>query len=71
MVAGLRERQRLEDLFGRYVGSDVAREALAGTAGLGGEQRCVTVMFVDLVGSTALASDRDPPEVVEVRPVAG
>jgi adenylate cyclase len=30
MAAGLRERERLRDLFGRHVGEDVARQALAG-----------------------------------------
>ena len=28
MAEGLRERERLRDLFGRQVGADVAREAL-------------------------------------------
>ena len=37
MVAGLRERQRLADLFGRHVGTEVAERALAQGSGL--EQR--------------------------------
>jgi adenylate cyclase len=65
MAAGLRERERLRDLFGRHVGEEVARQALDGVARLGGEQRHVTVMFVDLVGSTALAETRTPDEVVD------
>ncbi|HYH31427.1 MAG TPA: adenylate/guanylate cyclase domain-containing protein [Pseudonocardia sp.] len=65
MVAGLRERERIHDLFGRHVGRDVARAAAAeGEARLGGEVRCVGVLFVDLVGSTALAAQRPPEEVV-------
>jgi adenylate cyclase len=65
MVAGLRERERLRDLFGRQVGEDVARAALEeGDLQLGGQEREVAVLFVDLVGSTALAADRPPEEVV-------
>ena len=57
MVVGLRERERLRDLFGRQVGRDVARVAVAAEeVRLGGELRCVAVLFVDLVGSTALAA---------------
>jgi adenylate cyclase len=63
MVAGLRERERLRDLFGRHVGEDVARKAVDQPVALGGERRRVGVLFVDLVGSTELA-DRCPPEEV-------
>src|SRR3954452_19348203 len=64
MAAGLRERERLRDLFGRHVGEDVAREALDGEVVLGGQVREGAVLFVDLVGSTALAAQRPPGEVV-------
>ena len=65
MVEGLRERQRLQDLFGRHVGEDVARLALErGEALGGGEQRQATALFVDLIGSTALAAHRPATEVV-------
>jgi adenylate cyclase len=66
MVTGLRERAELEDLFGRHVGVDVAREALAGGVALGGEEREVSALFVDLVGSTAMAARKPPEEVVAV-----
>jgi adenylate cyclase len=64
MVAGLREHERLRDLFGRHVGEDVARRALERGVELGGEVREAAVLFVDVVGSTALASSRPPGEVV-------
>jgi adenylate cyclase len=67
MVGGLRERERIHDLFGRQVGRDVARAAAAAEeVRLGGEVRCVGVLFVDLVGSTALTAQRPPAEVVEL-----
>jgi adenylate cyclase len=64
MVAGLRERARLQDLLGRHVGQEVARQALENEQGLGGEQRRVSVLFVDLIGSTGLAQQRPAAEVV-------
>lgn len=66
MVRGLREREELRDLFGRHVGEDVARAALDRGVELGGELRDVAVLFVDVVGSTTLASERPPEEVVEL-----
>jgi adenylate cyclase len=65
MVAGLREHERLRDLFGRHVGEDVARQALERGVELGGEVREAAILFVDVVGSTAFAASRPPGEVVE------
>ena len=69
MAAGLEERERLRDLFGRHVGEDVVRSALDADGdgpALGGEVRDVGVLFADLVGSTALAAERPPDEVVRL-----
>ncbi|OBA84530.1 adenylyl cyclase [Mycobacterium sp. 1164966.3] len=66
MVRDLSERQRLRDLFGRYVGEDVARRALERGTELGGRERDVAVLFVDLVGSTQLAATKPPAEVVHL-----
>lgn len=64
MVKGLRERRRLHELFDRHVGNEVARQALERGVGLGGEQRDVSALFVDLIASTALAQERPAEEVV-------
>ncbi|MCA1710531.1 MAG: adenylate/guanylate cyclase domain-containing protein [Actinobacteria bacterium] len=64
MMTGLRERDRLRDLFGRQVGDAVARRALEHGVELGGEVREVAVLFVDVVGSTGMALTNDPQEVV-------
>lgn len=66
MAAGLRERERLRDLFGRHVGEDVARRALDAGVALGGEVREVAVLFVDLAGSTAFAARHSPEEVLSL-----
>lgn len=64
MVSGLRERDRIRDLFGRHVGEAVARHALEHEVELGGELRDVSVLFVDVIGSTELTAQRPPKEVV-------
>ena len=64
MSDGLREREELRDLFGRHVGEDVARAAQERGIELGGEELEVAVLFVDLVGSTSMAAERPPQEVV-------
>ncbi|MCI1255450.1 MAG: HAMP domain-containing protein [Corynebacterium provencense] len=64
MMTGLRERERVRELFGRYVGDEVARRALEEKPTLGGENRQVGVLFVDVVGSTGFAVSREPQEVV-------
>src|SRR5438309_10113600 len=64
MVEGLRERRQLRDLFGRQVGEHVARHALERGVRLGGEQVHAAVLFVDVIGSTALAATRPPTAVV-------
>jgi class 3 adenylate cyclase len=66
MVTGLAERDRLRDLFGRYVGTDVARRAIEEGAQLSGGVVEAAVLYIDLVGSTQLAESRPPQEVAEV-----
>jgi adenylate cyclase len=66
MVAGIGERDRLRDLFGRHVGADVARRALEGGTSLSGDVRDAAILFIDLLGSTTLAASRPPQEVAQV-----
>lgn len=66
MVAGLREREAIRDMFGRHVGREVAEAAADGQVELGGESRHVSVLFVDLIASTTYASEHTPREVVAV-----
>src|SRR5215212_3246023 len=62
----LAERERLRDLFGRHVGGHVARAALAGDLATEGEEREIAALFIDLVGSTAMAWERPPRQVVSL-----
>ena len=66
MVGGLRERERVRDLFGRHVGREVAALAEQVRPKLGGEERHAAVIFVDIIGSTQLVTSRPAVEVVEL-----
>ncbi|ANQ74566.1 adenylate/guanylate cyclase domain-containing protein [Rhodococcus sp. 008] len=64
MAEGLRERERIRDLFGRHVGHEVAANAVRRNPELGGEERDVAVLFVDVIGSTTIAATNSPTAVV-------
>jgi adenylate cyclase len=66
MVDGLRERERVRDLFGRHVGREVAAAAEREKPQLGGEERHVAVVFIDIIGSTQLVTSRPAAEVVQL-----
>ena len=66
MVAGLQERDRLRDLFGRHVGEEVVRRAVEEHESVSGDEREAAILFIDLVGSTQLAATRKPHEVAAV-----
>ncbi|MCH9701882.1 MAG: adenylate/guanylate cyclase domain-containing protein [Actinomycetia bacterium] len=66
MVQGLRERERVRDLFARHVGRTVAADAERRSIELGGLEKHTAVLFVDLEGSTTLAATHPPREMVEL-----
>jgi adenylate cyclase len=66
MVDGLRQRERVRDLFGRHVGREVAAAAELQRPRLGGEERHVAVIFVDIIGSTQLVTGRPATDVVDL-----
>lgn len=66
MVAGLRERERIQDLFGRHVGPAVAAQAIDAGITLRGETRDVVALFVDITGSTRLTREMEPVDFVDL-----
>jgi putative ABC transport system permease protein len=64
MVAGLRDRERVRDLFGRYVSREVSEAVLSGRVSLKGERKTITTLYVDMRGSTAFAEAHPPEEVM-------
>jgi len=60
-----RQRRLLQDVFGRYVSEDVAKELLNyGDIPLGGNRQLLTIMFTDLRNFTDYSEGRDPHELV-------
>ncbi|MGV0740548.1 adenylate/guanylate cyclase domain-containing protein [Mycobacterium syngnathidarum] len=66
MARDVSDRERVRKIFGRYVGVDVAQRALAVSSALSGDVRDVGVLYVDLVGSTAIAASMSPDETARL-----
>jgi adenylate cyclase len=66
MAAELSRAQQLRDTFGQFVRPDVRDEILAHYPGLGGEEREVTVLFLDIRGFTRRSAGQDPARVVDL-----
>jgi class 3 adenylate cyclase len=64
MVIGLREREWLRDMFGRFVSREVAEAIRSGQVRLEGENRVVSVLFCDIRDFTARSARCTPEEVV-------
>jgi len=64
MAAGLEERERVKEIFGRYVTTQVSEEVLRGGLQLGGERRRVTLLFSDIRNFTTMSESMAPEEVV-------
>ena len=65
-AVSLRERQRLRDLFGAYMTSEVATALLDDHGSGRTETRFVAILFLDVRGFTAFSSTRTPEQVVDV-----
>ena len=66
MVLGLKEKERVQNMFGRHVGRRAAEAILNSPAGLSGTNREITAMFVDVRNFTSISESRRPEEVVEL-----
>src|SRR5918992_974123 len=64
MVQGLAEREALREAFGSYVDPEVAERVLEEGELIEGQEREVTVMFVDVRDFTSLADRSSPGETV-------
>lgn len=66
MTAGLKERDKVKNLFSKFHGSKVAEDLLNKDIGIGGQNKEVVVFFSDIRGFTAFSEKRPPEEVVEM-----
>ena len=65
MVRGLQERDRVKEVFGRYVTTQVSEEILKGQIDLGGRIQRATILFSDIRNFTAMSETMTPQQVVE------
>ncbi len=65
MTQGLKEKERVTNILGKYISPEVAKKVLADRDGLAlkGERRECVVMFTDIRGFTAM-SENEPPEKI-------
>ncbi len=68
MIAGLREREMIKDIFRRYATDQVVEKILEGKVRptLTGELKEVTVLFSDIRMFTSMASKLKPEQIVEI-----
>jgi len=64
MTKGLQERDRVKDVFGRYIAKQAAEHLLTGPLNLGGTEKRVTILFSDIRGFTSMAETMAPEQVV-------
>ncbi len=64
MAKGLEERDRVKDVFGRYIATQISEKILKGDINLGGEIRNVTILFSDIRGFSMMAEELTPQQVV-------
>ena len=64
MVDGLRERDRVKEVFGRYIATQVSDKILSGQVNLGGEAKVVTILFSDIRNFTGISEKMTPQQVV-------
>jgi adenylate cyclase len=67
MTEGLRERDKVKNLFNKFHGSSVTENLLqSGEVSLGGMKKKVCVFFSDIRGFTSFSETRTPEEVVSM-----
>jgi class 3 adenylate cyclase len=66
MVAELRQREFIREMFGRMVSEDVSEAVIRGDVPLGGDACEVSVLFTDVRGFTSLAEKIAPQDVISL-----
>ncbi len=64
MTEGLKERDKVKNLFNKFHGSSVTEDLMKKDVSIGGQSKDVIVFFSDIRGFTAYSEKRKPEEVV-------
>ncbi|MFH1620442.1 MAG: adenylate/guanylate cyclase domain-containing protein [bacterium] len=65
MVRGLRERDHIRQVFGRYVSEEIAASVLSGAVKLGGEKKNISVLFADIRNFSRMSANIPAEETVK------
>lgn len=66
MTEGLKERDKVKNLFSKFVSASVSEDLLKSDIALGGSRKDVVVFFSDIRGFTAMSETMPPEDVVEM-----
>ncbi|MCS6839110.1 MAG: adenylate/guanylate cyclase domain-containing protein [Bdellovibrionaceae bacterium] len=66
MTEGLKERDKVKNLFNKFVSSSITEDLLKREVALGGKRTDVVIFFSDIRGFTAMSESLPPEEVVEI-----
>lgn len=66
MTDGLKERDKVKNLFSKFHGSSITEDLLQKDIGVGGQAKDVAVFFSDIRGFTAFSEMHAPEQVVEM-----
>jgi len=64
MAKGLQDRDRIKEIFGRYVTTQVSAELLDKQITLGGERRRLTMLFSDIRNFTSMSEAMTPEQII-------
>jgi adenylate cyclase len=65
MIRGLIERNRIRDIFGRYVSREIREAILMNKVSMKGEKKDVTILFMDIRNFTDLSEKMRPEELID------
>ncbi len=66
MIEGMKEKEKMSGVLNKVVSKEIAQEILKGDVHLGGEEREVTMLFVDIRGFTKLTQNMEPQDIIQL-----